>query len=133
MDQTVFSVIKFNSFRLKFLLDPWKENIWDPWKDIRNIEKKNQQRTICVFYRSWANFSKTTIGSTRIVLDSNFSKDTWSRNKTRAFDGNLKRILEKTIWVKDYIIFWRLVKILWKDNMDRTVFSFMIFFAVPWF
>ena len=26
---------KYMSFRLKFLLDPWKDNIWDPWKDIR--------------------------------------------------------------------------------------------------
>ena len=25
------------------------------------------------------------------------------------------------------IIFWRLMKILWKDNMDQTVLSFMIF------
>ena len=59
-------------------------------------------------------------------------------------------MLEKTIWVKqnpwednmgqtessreqyglDCIIFWRLMKILWKDNMDRTELSFMIFFAL---
>ena len=25
------------------------------------------------------------------------------------------------------IIFWRLMKILWKDNMDQTVLPFMIF------
>ena len=25
------------------------------------------------------------------------------------------------------IVFWRLTKILWKDNMDQTVLSFMIF------
>ena len=62
-------------------------------------------------------------------------------------------MLEKTIWVKqnpwednmgqtessggqyglDCIIFWRLMKILWKDNMDRTELSFMIFFALTQF
>ena len=31
------------------------------------------------------------------------------------------------------IIFWRLLNVLWKDNMDQTVLSFMIFFAVAQF
>ena len=29
------------------------------------------------------------------------------------------------------IVFWRLMKILWKDNMDQTVLSFMIFLLYP--
>ena len=31
------------------------------------------------------------------------------------------------------IVFWRLLKVLWNDNMDQTVLSFMIFFAVAQF
>ena len=31
------------------------------------------------------------------------------------------------------IIFWRLLKVLWKDNMDQTVLSFMYFSAVAQF
>ena len=29
----------------------------------------------------------------------------------------------------DWNIFWRLMKMLWEDNMDQTVLSFMIFFV----
>ena len=31
----------------------------------------------------------------------------------------------------DCNIFWRLMKMLWKDNMDQTVLSFMIFLSYP--
>ena len=30
-----------------------------------------------------------------------------------------------------YIIFWRLMKILWQGNMDQTVFSFKFFLPYP--
>ena len=92
---------KYMSFRLKFLLDPWKDNIWDPWKDNRiqailplgqnllEILKKIQQRTIFFFIKVNLICLKQQYGSARIVLDSSFSKDAWNRNKILAFDGNL--------------------------------------------
>ena len=36
-------------------------------------------------------------------------------------------------YVSDCNIFWRLMKVLWKDNMDRTVLSLMIFLPYPGF
>ena len=29
------------------------------------------------------------------------------------------------------IIFWRLMKVLWKDNMDEIILSFMTFLLYP--
>ena len=75
------------------------------WSEFaRNIEKI-QQQTIGHFNKSWPNFSRRKYGSTSIVLDSRFSKDAWKRYKARAFDGNLERILERTIWVRLYLSF----------------------------
>ena len=34
-------------------------------------------------------------------------------------------------YVLGCIIFWRLMKVLWKDNMDETVLSFMTFLLYP--
>ena len=56
---------KYMSFRLKFLLGSWKDNggqtVLPIDQNFLEILKKIQQQTICVFYKNWSIFSKTTL------------------------------------------------------------------------
>ena len=66
---------------------------------LKKLEKYNNKPYV-VFIKVDQIFLKGQYGSTRNVPDSNFSKNDWNRNKTKAFDGkNLERILERIIWV----------------------------------
>ena len=142
---------KCMSFRLKFLLDPWKNNIWDPWKNNRGqsvlplgqnlleILKKIQQRTIFVFYKSWSNFSETTVWVNlycrwfkffKRCLKQKWNTRFWWKLIKNPWENNMGQTESLTgQYGSDCIIFWRLMTILWKDNIDRTILSFMTFFC----
>ena len=69
----LLNTTKYLSFRMKLLLDPGKDDIWDTWKDNRGqtvlllgqnfleLLKKNQQQTTSVSYKSWSIFSNMTV------------------------------------------------------------------------
>ena len=146
---------KYMNFKLKFLLDPWKDNIWDPWKvnrgqtvlpfgqNLLEILKKIQQWTICAFYKSWSNFSKTTVWVNPHCPQFKFFKRCLKHKQNTSFWWKfIKNPWEDNMGEteslrgqggSDCIIFCRLMKILWKDNMDRTVLSFMTFLLYPGF
>ena len=119
---------KYMSFRLKFLLGPWKDNIWDPWKDswsqkdsciaswsefARNIEKKINNKPYVFFIKVDLIFPKWQYGSTHIVPDSSFSKNASEikhEHLMEIYKESLRRqcgsdwILERTMWVRLYYL-----------------------------
>ena len=66
---------------------------------LKILEKYNNE-PYTVFIKVDHIFLKGQYGSTRIVPDSSISKCVSNRNKTRAFDGNQSRILQRPIWVR---------------------------------
>ena len=88
---------------IKYLKRQYVSNYFTSWSDVLEIlETTTTNHMHSLFYKIWSNFSKGQCVLNHIVLDSNFSKDAWNRNKTQGFDGNLKIILETTIWVRLY-------------------------------
>ena len=57
-------------------------------QNLLEILKKYNNEQYMFFIKVGQIFLKGQYVSTRIVLNSNFSKDAWNRNKTRAFDRN---------------------------------------------
>ena len=57
-------------------------------QNLLEISKKYSNEPNVFFIKVGQIFLKGQYGSTRIIPDSNFSKDAWKRNKARAFDGN---------------------------------------------
>ena len=80
---------------------------------------------MCFFRKVNQIYLKGQYGSIWIVPDSSFSE---IKRKV------LKEIYKEPLrgqYVLDSIIFWKLMKILWKDNMDQTILYFMIFVMYP--
>ena len=58
------------------------------------------------------------------MLETEIKYEFWSKFTKNPWEDNMG-------WT--VFTFWRLMKILWKDNMDQTALSFIIFFAIPRF
>ena len=98
-------------------------------QNLLQILKKYNNEPYVFFIRAGQIFLKGQYGSISIVPDSNISKDAWIL-ETEIKNEPLMEINKGSLrgqYGSDCNIFWRLMKILWKGNMDRTILSFMIF------
>ena len=117
---------KYMSFRLKFLLDCGKGNIWDPWKGNRGqtvlpfgqnflelLKKKINSKPYVFFHKSWSIFSKTTVWINLYCPWFKFQKmlemeikqllmEIYKESLRRPYGSN--RILKRTIWVRVYYL-----------------------------
>ena len=97
------------------------------WSEFARKIGKIQQRVTCASYNSW---SKDSMGQPVLFLIHVFQKMFETEIKHKLLMEINKESLRGQ-YGSDCYIFWRLITIMWKDNMDQTVLSFMIFLSYP--